>query len=81
MDNFHYSPWVMINKFDLNVEMSDEIENYCRKNNISFVGKLPFDANVVEAMVNKKSIIEYSPDSEIANQIAAIYDKITTIML
>lgn len=81
MDNFHYSPWVMINKFDLNVEMSDEIENYCRKNNISFAGKLPFDANVVEAMVNKKSIIEYAPDSEIANQIAAIYDKITTMML
>ncbi len=49
-----------INKYDLNMDMSDIIEDYCRKNNIDVVGKVPFDEVVVEAMVSGKTIIEYS---------------------
>lgn len=75
-DNFNLTPWVLINKFDLNVEISDEIENYCRDNNIPFAGKLPFDSKIVDAMVNKQTIIEYCPESEISKLLSAVFDKI-----
>ncbi|MGI6369554.1 MAG: P-loop NTPase [Ignavibacteria bacterium] len=60
---------VLINKFDINRELSSEIESYCSENGIEVIGKLPFDPLVVEAMVNCSSIIVYAPDSEISKLI------------
>jgi len=51
---------LLINKYDLNKDMSGEIEDYCKKESIEVVGKIPFDENVVKAMVEGKTIIEYS---------------------
>ena len=50
---------LVINKYDLNPEISDKIEKYCAKNGISLIGKIIFDKSVVEAMVEGKTIIEY----------------------
>ena len=77
-DNFDRTPWVLINKFDLNVEISNQIESYCRDCNILFAGKIPFDTKIVDAMVNKKSITEYCPESEITGVIRSIFEKIKT---
>ncbi|PKO98422.1 MAG: (4Fe-4S)-binding protein [Bacteroidetes bacterium HGW-Bacteroidetes-8] len=74
---FNSTTWVLINKFDLNREISDRIEEYCSQNKILFAGKLSFDARVVEAMVNCKSVIEYAPDSAISKEISQIWEKIT----
>ena len=51
---------VCINKFDINIDNSNEIEKFCRDNNIPVVGKLPYDIIMTQAMVNEKSVIEYS---------------------
>lgn len=77
--NFKLKTWVIVNKFDLNTEVTSQIENYCRQANISIAGKFPFDRLVVDAMVNCKSIIELSPDSEISKMIRVSYDKIIQI--
>lgn len=50
---------VVINKFDLNTEMTSEIEKYCKKEDIPFAGKIPFDESVVKAMVREQTLIEY----------------------
>ncbi len=60
---------VLINKFDINRELSSEIESYCKENSVEVIGKLPFDSVVVEAMVNCSSITDYAPDSEISKLI------------
>lgn len=67
--NFKLKTWVIVNKFDLNTDVTSQIENYCRQANISIAGKFPFDRLVVDAMVNCKSIIELSPYSEISKMI------------
>ncbi|MBT5988515.1 P-loop NTPase, partial [bacterium] len=58
--HFKVSVKLVINKYDLNKEMTQKIENYCINNNILCIGKIPFDENVVNAMVQGKTMIEYS---------------------
>ncbi|MEA3306853.1 MAG: P-loop NTPase [Elusimicrobiota bacterium] len=67
---------LIINKYDLNTEMSDKIADYCKDNDISLVGKLPFDKTVVEAMVAGKTIIEHAPESAIAKKLSEIWKDI-----
>lgn len=51
---------VCINKFDINLENTEKIENYCRSKNIDVVGKLPYDNIITKAMIQEKTVIEYS---------------------
>ncbi|MBN1522604.1 MAG: ATP-binding protein [Candidatus Aureabacteria bacterium] len=51
---------LIVNKYDLNMEMTEKIEDYCRSHQIDLIAKIPFDRAVVEAMVQGKTIIEYS---------------------
>jgi MinD superfamily P-loop ATPase len=70
---------VIINKFDINTDITSKIETYCNQRGIQIVGKLPFDPQIVEAMVNCQSITDYAPDSDISNQIRDAYSKIITV--
>ncbi len=76
--NFKLKTWVIVNKFDLNTDLTYQIESYCQQRNISVVGKFPFDRLVVDAMVNCKSVIEFAPDSEVAKMIRESYSAILT---
>lgn len=62
---------LVINKYDLNIDMTKEIEDYCRKNAVQLIGKIPFDESVVEAMVQGKTITEYKKGRarEVINEI------------
>ncbi len=64
---------LVINKYDLNTEMSQNIEKYCKENNIVFIGKIGFDKSVVEAMVEGKTIIEYK-DTKAKEEIIRIWN-------
>ena len=51
---------MIINKYDLNTEMTAVIERYCEGNGVELIGKVPFDVAVVEAMIRKKAMVEYA---------------------
>jgi len=70
--HFNVPTQMVINKYDLNIEMSDRIEKYCAENGITFAGKINFDKSVVEAMVKGKTIIEYK-DTVVKGQIRNIW--------
>ncbi len=74
--HFNVPVKLIINKYDLNSDMSDKIEDYCASNDIALIGKLAFDKTVVEAMVNGKTIIEYAPESEITHKLCDIWNAI-----
>lgn len=59
-EHFKIPASICINKFDLNLEVSERIKGYCQGNNLQLVGEIPFDTVVTEAMVHRKSVIEYS---------------------
>ena len=74
--NFKVITYVVINKFDLNESISDKIENWCKENNIPVIGRIAFDAQIVEAMINCQSIVEWKPESETSKEIISIYNTI-----
>lgn len=43
---------VCINKWDSNMDKSNEIIEYCKKNDIPMTGKIPFDSNIVDIVNN-----------------------------
>ncbi len=65
---------VCINKYDLNPEISGQIETWCREQHANLLGKIPFDPLVVESLVAGKSISEY--DSPASDAISAIWQKL-----
>ncbi|MEA3305839.1 MAG: P-loop NTPase, partial [Candidatus Omnitrophota bacterium] len=58
--HFNIPVKVVVNKYDLNIDMTEKIERYCQDNNIQLIGKVRFDESIIKAMVAGKTIIEYS---------------------
>ncbi len=58
--HFNIPAVVCINKYDINLNNTEKIEQYCKSYNIDVVGKLPYDTVVTEAMIQQKNVIEYS---------------------
>ncbi len=79
VSKFKLKKSVIINKFDLNTEMAEEIENYCNMHNVKVIAKLPFDKVVVDAMVNCMSVVEFAPETEISKLIKEAFNQIKSI--
>lgn len=69
---------ICVNKFDLNKKMTETIEEYSKKRNLTLLGRIPFDPLFVEAMIEGKNIIEFSPDSAAARAVSKIWETIIT---
>ena len=72
---FKLSPFVCINKYDINTEISDTIEEYCKRENIDFAGRLPYDNVATKAMIESKTVIEYS-DCEFSKHMKLLWEKL-----
>jgi MinD superfamily P-loop ATPase len=70
---------VIINKYDLNEEMADTIEEWCMVQGGSVFGRLPFDKHVTDAMVAGRSVTEMFPEAEISLRLREIWYKLTEI--
>jgi MinD superfamily P-loop ATPase len=59
VNHFKIKKGIIINKFDLNMEYTNKIESFAKKNNIEIIKKLRFDKTFVKAMVNMTPIIDF----------------------
>lgn len=66
---------VCVNKFDVNLGNTQEIEDYCNSLKIPVVGFIPFDKTVVQAVNRCQSIADY-PDSPAGKAILGIWENI-----
>jgi MinD superfamily P-loop ATPase len=66
----------IINKYDLHTPITREIEQFLENEGIPLAGKIPFDEQVVEAMIRSKSVIEYAPRSKASAALAGIWEHI-----
>jgi len=73
---FNVRPFVCVNMYDINEDNTDRIIKSCEKNGVEVVGKIPFNPLVTEAMVNGKSITEYSPECDVAREVAAMWRRL-----
>lgn len=74
--HFRVPGLVCINKYDLNPEMSEKIEQYAASRNMRMVGHIPFDPVFTRAMINGQNILEYAPDSPVAGAIRMVWREI-----
>lgn len=77
-ERFNIPVLAVINKFDLNREVSQNVINFLIEKKIKLIGKINFDKQVVESMVNGQTIIEFSQESNISEEIYYIWNKIKT---
>lgn len=68
-----------INKFDLNPTLSDQIEEWCRKNSVPLVGKIPYDEVVTKSVVEGIPLPEYS-DNSVSREIHKIWQQISKLL-
>jgi MinD superfamily P-loop ATPase len=73
LEHFSVKPLVCVNMYDINKDNTEKILRFCKENSIEVVGRIPFNPKVTEAMVNGKTIIEYSPESDVAKEIENIW--------
>lgn len=56
--HFGIPSFVCINKYDLNMDVSKQIEEYCRDRDIEIIGRIPFSREIVKALQEYKTPIE-----------------------
>ena len=71
---FHIPYGIVVNKWDINPEISNKIEKWSKE---KFLGKISYDKKVIESIVNLKPII-YS-ESKVVEEIEKIFEKIKTL--
>jgi MinD superfamily P-loop ATPase len=75
LKHFNVPPFVCVNMYDVNRDNTDRILSFCKGNSVKIAGRIPFNPKVTEAMVNGKTIIEYSPESDVSKEIENIWRK------
>ena len=59
IQKFNLPSGCIINKYDVNNEITDSIITFCEKNSIDIISKLPYDESFTAAMMHGKTILEY----------------------
>jgi MinD superfamily P-loop ATPase len=73
---FKVPAMVCVNKFDLNPDMTTEIEAFARQNGLKVMGRIPFDPVFTKAMVKGETVVEYDSDSPLAKQVKKIWEQV-----
>jgi MinD superfamily P-loop ATPase len=80
LDHFNVAPFVCINMYDVNTSNTNKILSFCKENRIEVVGIIPFSPEVTQAMVNGKTIVEYSPMSGVSDEIKNMWNKMSEFL-
>jgi len=60
IQKFKIKAGCIINKSDINIKLTEEIETFLRIENIEHIANLPYDEDFTKAMTNGQTIVEYS---------------------
>jgi MinD superfamily P-loop ATPase len=72
---FNPKMFACINKYDINIEKSKDICDYCKNENILVIGKIPYDKMISKCIDDNISFIDknYSGSKEIRNMYKILY--------
>ena len=76
---FNIKAGCIINKSDINTEMTKKIAQFLKEENILHIANLPYDETFTKAMTNGQTIVEYA-DNDLANKIKESWKKITEVV-
>jgi len=75
--HFNVPAMMCVNKFDLNPDETQKIENFSKENNVSVLGRIPFDPVFTKAMVEGKTIFEYENSSDSIQAVKLIWKRVS----
>jgi MinD superfamily P-loop ATPase len=67
-----------INKFDLNLRMTRQIEEWCGANSVPLVGKIPFEEAVTQSLVQGIPVTEFSENS-VSEEIGKMWQRLLSL--
>ena len=68
-----------VNKYDLNLAMTEKVEAYGRSRNMTLLGRIPFDPIFTQAMIEGKNVLEYAPDSQAAVAVKEVWGSVMAL--
>lgn len=74
-EHFRVPAAVLVNKFDINMQHTERIIEFCAESDVPVVGRLPFDVAVTEAMVQGLPITE-ADDGQVSRALVQVWDRI-----
>lgn len=75
-EHFNVPAMLCVNKSDLNLQLTKEIENFARLKGVTPVGRIPFDPIFIKAMVQAQTIFEYDGDSKVCGAVKTIWKNV-----
>ncbi|SHF01264.1 MinD superfamily P-loop ATPase, contains an inserted ferredoxin domain [Mariniphaga anaerophila] len=76
VESFRIPVFAVINKYDINPEITAQTARFFEEKAIPLIGKIPFDTRLVDAMVAGKSVVEFAPGTELATEFVTICEKL-----
>jgi MinD superfamily P-loop ATPase len=76
-NHFKVPAMVCVNKFDLNFDLTRDIENFAENEGLSFSGRIPFDPIFTKAMVQGQTIFEYNSESKAGHAVKKIWNTLS----
>ncbi len=74
--HFRIPQMLCINKYDINRDISDEIQREAEHRNIDVVGRIPFDPAFTHSMIAGQNIIEYGKSPRLTDVLTSIWKKV-----
>jgi MinD superfamily P-loop ATPase len=79
-EHFRIPSVVCINKFDINLENTHQIASYCENNGSRIIGKIPYEPKVVEALVQRKTVMDY-PCNEVQRIVHQMWREVERFLM
>jgi MinD superfamily P-loop ATPase len=76
-NHFKVPAMVCINKFDLNLDLTCDIENFARDEGLYCLGRIPFDPIFTRAMIQGQTIFEYNRNSSAGEAVKRIWNTLS----
>ncbi|UCF89896.1 MAG: 4Fe-4S binding protein [Desulfobacterales bacterium] len=76
--HFKVPALICVNKFDLNLEQTRDIENYAEESGVVSIGRIPFDPIFTQAMVLAQTVFEYERNSQAGKAVKAIWRNLSS---
>jgi len=73
---FKVPSMLCVNKFDLNLDQTQAIEDLAKKKKMNVLGEIPFDPIFIESMIQGQTIFEHNKESETSSIVKQIWNKI-----
>ncbi len=78
--HFMQPSMLVINKYDLDIDMTNHIKKFAEDNNIYLLGLIPYDDLVPESMALRKPLIEVFPESNASKSLLEISNNFQRIL-